>query len=191
MNLESYITPYARAVVCLLKGAVNASDRCWNDLLHYQSEIQKYVAQIGLELIVKRDEGFAYLKQMTDEGGNTLGLIPRKPLGFECSVLAIVLREILEEFDSNLDELYAAECYVTDKALKERIELFLPERFNRVKLLNELDTYIARMVQLGFLIEKRQDNAVCYQIHRIIKEKVTLDQLVEFKKKLESYVESV
>ena len=25
MNLESYITPYARAVVCLLKGAVNAS----------------------------------------------------------------------------------------------------------------------------------------------------------------------
>ena len=78
-------------MVCLLKGAVNTSDRCWNDLLHYQVEIQKYLSQIGLELIVKRDEGFAYLKQMTDESGNTLGLIPRKPLGFECSVLAIIL----------------------------------------------------------------------------------------------------
>ena len=75
--------------------------------------------------------------------------------------------------------------------MKERSELFPPERFNRVKLLNELDTYIARIVQLGFLIEKNQDNRVFYQIHRIIKEKVTLDQLVEFKKKLESYVESV
>ena len=118
-------------------------------------------------------------------------LIPRKPLGFECSVLVIILREVLEEFDSNLDELNATECYITGKELKERIELFLPERFNRVKLLNELDTYIARIVQLGFLIEKNQDNRVFYQIHRIIKEKVTLDQLVEFKKKLESYVESV
>ncbi|MDM8305351.1 DUF4194 domain-containing protein [Phocaeicola salanitronis] len=191
MNLESYISPYARAVVCLLKGPVDASDRCWNDILHYQSEIQKYLFQIGLELIVKRNEGFAYLKQMTDENGNTLGLIPRKPLGFECSVLVIILREVLEEFDSNLDELNATECYITGKELKERIELFLPERFNRVKLLNELDTYIARIVQLGFLIEKNQDNRTFYQIHRIIKEKVTLDQLVEFKKKLESYVESV
>ena len=180
MNLESYISPYARAVVCLLKGPVDASDRCWNDILHYQSEIQKYLFQIGLELIVKRDEGFAYLKQMTDENGNTLGLIPRKPLGFECSVLVIILREVLEEFDSNLDELNATECYITGKELKERIELF-----------NELDTYIARIVQLGFLIEKNQDNRVFYQIHRIIKEKVTIDQLVEFKKKLESYVESV
>ena len=191
MNLESYISPYALAVVCLLKGAVNTSDRCWNDLLHYQVEIQKYLSQIGLELIVKRDEGFAYLKQMTDESGNTLGLIPRKPLGFECSVLAIILREVLEEFDSNLDELYATECYITGKELKERVELFLPERFNRVKLLNELDTYIARLVQLGFLVEKSQDSRTLYQIHRIIKEKVTLDQLSEFKKKLESYVESV
>lgn len=191
MNLESYISPYARAVVCLLKGPVNTSDRCWNDLLHYQHEIQKYVSQIGLELIVKRDEGFAYLKQMTDENGNTLGLVPRKQLGFECSVLVIILREVLEEFDSNLDELYATACYITGKELKERVELFLPERFNRVKLLNELDTYIARLVQLGFLIEKSQDDRTFYQIHRIIKEKVTLDQLVEFKKKLESYVESV
>ena len=191
MNLESYISPYARAVVCLLKGAVNASDRCWNDILHYQIEIQRYLSQIGLELIVKRDEGFAYLKQMTDESGNTLGLIPRKQLGFECSVLVIILREVLEEFDSNLDELNATECYITGKEMKERIEMFLPERFNRVKLLNELDAYIARIVQLGFLIERNQDNRVFYQIHRIIKEKVTLDQLSEFKKKLESYVESV
>lgn len=112
-----------------------------------------------LELIVKRDEGFAYLKQMTDESGNTLGLVPRKPLGFECSVLAIILREVLEEFDSNLDELYTTACYITGKELKERIELFLPERFNRVKLLNELDSYIARMVQLGFLIRKRARRA--------------------------------
>ena len=71
------------------------------------------------------------------------------------------------------------------------MELFLPEKFNRVRLLNELDAYIARIVQLGFLVEKRNENRVSYQIHRIIKEKVTLDQLLEFKQELEKYVESV
>lgn len=189
--MENKRAPYARAVVCLLKGVVNASDRVWEDVLHYQAEIQKYLMQIGIELIVKREEGFAYIRQTTDEEGNTVGLVPRKQLGFEISVILVILRQVLEDFDNNLDELYATECYLTAEDIKERVELFLPEKFNRVRLLNELDAYIVRIVQLGFLVEKRNENRVSYQIHRIIKEKVTLDQLLEFKQELEKYVESV
>ena len=106
-------------------------------------------------------------------------------------MILVILRQVLEDFDNNLDELYATECYLTADDIKERVELFLPEKFNRVRLLNELDAYIARIVQLGFLVEKRNENRVSYQIHRIIKEKVTLDQLLEFKQELEKYVESV
>ena len=153
--MENKRAPYARAVVCLLKGIVNASDRVWEDVLHYQTEIQKYLMQIGIELIVKREEGFAYIRQTTDEEGNTVGLVPRKQLGFEISVILVILRQVLEDFDNNLDELYATECYLTAEDIKERVELFLPEKFNRVRLLNELDAYIARIVQLGFLVEKR------------------------------------
>ena len=75
--------------------------------------------------------------------------------------------------------------------LRERIELFLPERFNRVKLLNEIDAYLNRIVNLGFLKVVKRDNVNLYQIHRVIKEKVTLDQLQDFKNKLQEYVESV
>ena len=75
--------------------------------------------------------------------------------------------------------------------MKERIEIFLPERFNRVKLLSEIDTYITRLVSLGYLKLIKRDNVNTYQIHRIIKEKVTLDKLQEFKDKLQEYVESV
>ena len=137
--MENKRAPYARAVVCLLKGIVNASDRVWEDVLHYQTEIQKYLMQIGIELIVKREEGFAYIRQTTDEEGNTVGLVPRKQLGFEISVILVILRQVLEDFDNNLDELYAAECYLTADDIKERVELFLPEKFNRVRLLNELE----------------------------------------------------
>ncbi len=192
MNLDSIIAPYGKTVVRLLKGPVEASDNnSWEDILNYQTEINKYLSHIGIELIVKRDEGFAYIKQIVDDEDKTIGLIPRQQLGFELSVILIILRQMLEDFDSNIDELYATERYVSPEELKERIEIFLPERFNRVKLLNEIDSYINRIVSLGYLKVIKRDNVNTYQIHRIIKEKVTLDKLQEFKNKLEEYVESV
>ena len=192
MNIDSIIAPYGRTVVRLLKGPVEVTDtNAWEDILNYQSEINKYLANIGIELIVKRDEGFAYIKQIVDDEDRTTGLIPRQQLGFEISVILIILRQMLEEFDSNMDELYATERFVSADELKERIEIFLPERFNRAKLLSEIDTYINRIVSLGYLKLIKRDNVNTYQIHRIIKEKVTLDKLQEFKDKLQEYVESV
>lgn len=192
MNIDSIIAPYGRTVVRLLKGPVEVTDtNVWEDILNYQSEINKYLANIGIELIVKRDEGFAYIKQIVDDEDRTTGLIPRQQLGFEISVILIILRQMLEEFDSNMDELYATERFISADELKERIEIFLPERFNRVKLLSEIDTYINRIVSLGYLKLIKRDNVNTYQIHRIIKEKVTLDKLQEFKDKLQEYVESV
>lgn len=192
MNIDSIIAPYGRTVVRLLKGPVEVTDtNAWEDILNYQSEINKYLMNIGVELIVKRDEGFAYIKQIVDDEDRTTGLIPRQQLGFEISVILIILRQMLEEFDSNMDELYSTECFVRADDLKERIEIFLPERFNRVKLLSEIDTYITRLVSLGYLKLIKRDNVNTYQIHRIIKEKVTLDKLQEFKDKLQEYVESV
>lgn len=192
MNIDSIIAPYGRTVVRLLKGPVEVTDtNAWEDILNYQSEINKYLMNIGIEMIVKRDEGFAYIKQIVDDEDRTTGLIPRQQLGFEISVILIILRQMLEEFDSNMDELYSTECFVRADDLKERIEIFLPERFNRVKLLSEIDTYITRLVSLGYLKLIKRDNVNTYQIHRIIKEKVTLDKLQEFKDKLQEYVESV
>ena len=192
MNIDSIIAPYGRTVVRLLKGPVEVTDtNAWEDIQNYQSEINKYLMNIGIELIVKRDEGFAYIKQIVDDEDKTTGLIPRQQLGFEISVILIILRQMLEEFDSNMDELYSTECFVRADDLKERIEIFLPERFNRVKLLSEIDTYITRLVSLGYLKLLKRDNVNTYQIHRIIKEKVTLDKLQEFKDKLQEYVESV
>ena len=186
MNIDSIIAPYGRTVVRLLKGPVEVTDtNAWEDILNYQSEINKYLMNIGIELIVKRDEGFAYIKQIVDDEDKTTGLIPRQQLGFEISVILIILRQMLEEFDSNMDELYSTECFVRADDLKERIEIFLPERFNRVKLLSEIDTYITRLVSLGYLKLIKRDNVNTYQIHRIIKEKVTLDKLQEFKDKLQ------
>ena len=63
----------------------------WDVVKTYQGEIQDYLSQIGLELIVKKDEGFAYVTQFEDSEGNTQGLVTRRQIGFETSVLLVVL----------------------------------------------------------------------------------------------------
>jgi hypothetical protein len=191
-SLEKNINPYSKAIVKLLKGTVERNSSLWDDIILYQNEIQEYISQIGLELIVKKDEGYAFVKQFEDSEGNTLGLIIRRQIGFETSIVLVVLRQSLEEFDSNPTQIHVNEKFITDIEIKDEVELFLPDKFNRVKFMKELDSYIKRIVDLGYLKEvSKKDNETKYQIHRIIKEKVTLDILQEFKLKLQNYAESI
>ncbi len=190
-NLENYKKPYSKAIVRLLKSTVERNSNVWDDVINYQNEIQEYISLIGLELIVKKDEGFAFVKQFEDSEGNTLGMIQRRQIGFETSIVLVVLRQSLEDFDSNPTQL-ATEKFITNTEIKDELELFLPEKFNRVKFIKELDKYINAAVELGYLKEiNKKDTETKYQIHRIIKEKITLDILQNFKTKLEEYVESV
>lgn len=181
------IKPYSRAIVRLLKGIVEKNDVVWNDVLSYQSDIQDYIGTMGLELIVKKDEGFAFVKQLKLDDDKTMNLVSRRQYGFEVSVMLIVLRQILEDFDSN-PTMQATDKYVTAAEIKEETEMFLPTSYNKVKFEKDLDTYIDRIVGFGFLVEsKHQEGEKRYRIHRIIKEKVTLDDLSDFKNQLNNY----
>jgi len=192
MIMENKIKPYSKAIVRLLKGIINRDNTVWNDIVTYQTEIQDYISIIGLELIVKKDEGFAFVKQTEMEDGSTLNLVSRQQIGFETSVVLVVLRQILEEYDSNPIETQSFEKFITNTEIKEEVELFLPETNNKAKFIEDLDHYINRAEELGFLIETSQrDNETRYQIHRIIKEKITINDLQEFKNKLYGYVESI
>lgn len=191
-NLENYKTNYSKAIVKLLKGSINRNSNVWDDVVNYQIEIQDYISQIGLELIVKKEEGFAFVKQYEDSEGKTLGLVTRRQIGFESSIVLVVLRQSLEDFDNNPTQFQVNEKFITDLEIKEELELFLQEGFNKLKFQNSLDKYIKNVVDLGYLSEvNKKENETKYQIQRIIKEKVTLDILQDFKLKLQAYVESI
>jgi hypothetical protein len=193
MSLENHIKPYSRAIVKLLKSSpVESSSPVWDDIKNYQVEIQDYLGQIGLEVIVRKEEGFAYIRQFENSDGDTLGLTTRRRIGFETSVVLVVLRQSLEEFDSSPISYQSQEKFITDVEIREDLELFLQEGNNRVKFMKELDKYIKKAVELGFLKEVSvKDNETRYQIHRIIKDKITMDDLQEFKIKLGEYAQSV
>ena len=68
----------------------------------------------------------------------------------------------------------------------------MQEGYNRLRFLKDLDKYIKNVVELGYLKEiSKKDIETKYQIQRIIKEKITLDILQEFKIKIQDYVKSV
>ena len=185
---EYGIKPYSKAVVKLLKGVVENNDTIWSNILTYQTEIQDYISLMGLELILKKDEGFAFIKQRTIDDAKTVNLVSRRQYGFELSVMLVVLRQMLEDFDSNPTLSQATDKYVTAFEIKEETEMFLPSTYNKAKFEKELDNNIERLVDFGFLIApKSNDGETRYKIHRIIKEKVTLDDLLDFKKQLNDY----
>lgn len=185
---EYGIKPYSKAVVKLLKGVVENNDTIWSDILAYKTEIQDYISLMGLELILKKDEGFAFIKQRTIDDAKIVNLVSRRQYGFELSVMLVVLRQMLEDFDSNPTLSQATDKYVTAFEIKEETEMFLPSTYNKAKFEKELDNNIERLVDFGFLIApKSNDGETRYKIHRIIKEKVTLDDLLDFKKQLNDY----
>lgn len=185
---EYGIKSYSKAVIKLLKGVVENNDTVWSDIITYQTDIQNYISVMGLELIVKKDEGFAFIKQMTLDDNKTINLVTRRQYGFEISVMLVVLRQMLEDFDSNPTESQAIDKYVTAMEIKEETEMFLPTSYNKAKFEKELDNNIQRIVDFGFLVApKNGEREKRYKIHRLIKEKVSLDDLLEFKTQLNEY----
>lgn len=192
-QLQENIKPYSKAIVKLLKKTIDNDDIVWEDILFYQTEIQEYISKIGLELIIKENDGYAFLKQFEiDNDKNTIGIASRRQVGFETSIVLVILRQIIEEFESDPTDFQVTDKFITESELKEQISFFLPEKYNKVKFLKQLDSYVKNVIKLGYLKESGTNlNEKKYKIHKIIKEKVTLDSLNEFKENLKQYVESI
>ena len=187
-NTEIMLLPYAPTIVKLLQGAVYSEDKLWNELILNQYSIGRYFRQIGIELIVEEKDGYAFLKQIEDEDGKTVGLIRRMPLTYEQTLLCVLLCEWMDEFE--ITDTETRNLYITHKQFRERIELFFKEKSNQAKLLRNLDTLIKDMLSLDFL--KRIEDSPYpderkYEVRRIIKSKITADKLIEFKQKLSDY----
>jgi hypothetical protein len=187
MSTPEKVEPYAAIIVKLLGGEITEDDRLWNELLHYRVPVGEYLARIGIEVVIDQKEGFAFLRQVElDEDGRTIGLIKRNPLSYEVTLICVVLREMLEDFD--MSPATSPYCHVTHKQIREQIELFFKEKSNQVKLLRQLDRYIKQIVELGFLRVIQEGELLderIYEIRRIIKAKITNDVLEDIRYAME------
>jgi hypothetical protein len=192
---NTLIAPYAKSAIKLLQGPVFEDIQdIWDETIRYQVELTQYFEKIALELVIDKRDGYAYLRQIElDESGSTIGLIRRMPLTYDLTLICVLLREWLLEFESN--DLETANLYITPKQFRDRMEMFFKERTNELKFIRELNRHLDQCVDMGFLKLVHKDtinpDEHQYEVKRIIKARITPDELVNFKQQLEDELKSV
>jgi len=181
------ILPYTPVLIKLLKGPVEYLEKtAWEQLLQYQVELTRFLQQLGLVLVLEKEDGYAYLEQMRlDEEENVAGWVRRVQLGYEESILLVLLRDMMAEFE--VGEASSRELIKKRREIKEYAELFFKENPSRVKFIRDLDRLIDRVEELDF-IEKVESADLSdeekFRIKKIIKARVDHEILENFKNQL-------
>jgi len=178
------ILPYTPVFIKLLKGPVEYLEKTsWELLLQYQVELTRFLQQLGLVLVLEKEDGYAYLEQLRlDEEDSVTGWVRRIQLGYEESILLVLLRDMMAEFE--VGETTTRELIKKRREIKEYAELFFKENPSRVKFIRDLDRLIDRVEELDFL-EKVENHDLSdeqkFRIKKIIKAKVDNEILDNFK----------
>ena len=180
------------AVTQLMKGVVyrDAHERVWGHLIQIQSRVRDYVAVLGLEVVIDEAEGYAFLRQRPDDDHDTERvplprLIPRRSLSFHVSLLLALLRKRLAEFDAQGAD---TRLILSREQIVEMVRLFLPATSNEARLTDQIDSYLHRAAELGFLHQVKGSEQA-YEVRRILKAFVDGQWLADFDRRLAEYEE--
>ena len=176
-------------VVPLLKGVLYREDNpgLWDALVHLQASVRDYVAILGLELMFDEAEGYAFLRsrQSEDEDGQSAipRLVARRQLSYPVSLLLVLLRKKLAEFDAGGGD---TRLILSRDEVVELIRIFLPAGSNEVKLIDQVDGTLNKIAEMGF-IRRLRGQGQMIEVRRIIKAFVDAQWLADFDERLAEY----
>lgn len=171
------------AAVRLLQGAVYADDpRIWDILLRWQTPLENYFGRLGLLLVVDEPERLAYLRQASEDelpdGYEKLPkLFRRTRLGYDTTLLCVLLREELRRFEE--EDVHNERCVVEATALFDQWVTFLPSQNDEVRQRREFCQTLAKLEDLGFIskFNDSNDEPETWEVRRIIKARVPAAEL--------------
>jgi hypothetical protein len=193
MQSPPKILPYTSVFIKLLKGPIEYVEKgAWEKLVQYKAELTVFLQQLGLTLILDEQDGYAYVKHtITEEDDSTVSWVQRRSLTYEESVMLVLLREMMAEFE--IGEATTRELIKKRREIKEYAELFFKENASRVKFLKEIDRLIDKAEENGFL-DKTENHDIAdeqkFRIKKIIKAKVGSEELDLFYQQLQKHKEA-
>jgi hypothetical protein len=177
--------------ITLLKGVIyrEGDERLWGALLDLQTRVREYLAILGLELVLDEAEGYAFLRGKPDcedgSGSKAPRLVARRPLSFPVSLLLALLRRKLAEFDASGGD---TRLVLSRDDLVELVRVFLPDSSNEARFVDQIETHINKIVDLGFLRRlKATSGPASYEVRRILKAFVDAQWLADFDARLAAY----
>ena len=172
-----------------------SDEHLWGALLNLQARVRDYMAVLNLDLVLDEAEGYAFLKsrpEPTDDDPTPRlpRLVARRPLSFPVSLLLALLRRKLAEFDAGGGD---TRLVLGRDDIVELVRVFLPDGPNEAKLIDQIESTINKVVELGFLHKLKPVVAgaaagpASYEVRRILKAFVDAQWLAEFDARLAAY----
>lgn len=186
-------------VVPLLKAVLYRDDNValWAALLGLQARVRDFVAVLGLDLTLDEAEGYAFLRGRAgadpdDDAPRLPRLIARRPLGFQVSLLLALLRKKLAEFDASGGD---TRLILSRDQVVELIRVFLPAGSNESRLIDQVETHLNKVIELGFVRRLKPQGSGAhaarsepmFEVRRILKAFVDAQWLSEFDLRLAAY----
>ena len=125
----------SKTIIKLFNGVLYKNDhqKLWLELEKSYAMITDYLKPLGLEVLFDELEGYAYLKNLEFEEDFPI-LLRKRTLSYRVSLLIVLLRKRLTQFDMQSDE---SRAIISKADIVEMFELFLTESSNEVKQIKQ------------------------------------------------------
>ena len=186
-------------VVPLLRGVLYREEdpALWATLLAQRARVADYVAVLALDLHVDEAEGYAFLRSRTagdgddDRAPKLPRLVRRQPLSFHVSLLLALLRKKMVEFDASGGD---TRLILSRSQVVELIRVFLPAGSNESRLIDQVETHLNKVIELGFVRRLKPAGVgqePVFEVRRILKAFVDAQWLADFDQRLAAYAQQL
>lgn len=180
--------PWSAAAVRLLQGVVYHDDnpQVWDILLRSVSPLTDYFSKLGLLVVVDEADGMAYLRQLEEEDlppeySTIPRLFRRTPLGYDSTLLCVLLRDALRQFEE--EDVQNERCVISQNDLLSLWQAFFPKQTDEVRLNRSLVSALRKLEELKFVKQFEQEPP-SWEVRRIIKARLPLADLERLRQSL-------
>lgn len=196
-------------LIKLLQGFLLQEDKqAWEALQLQQTVVREFFATLGLHLHLDENDGYAFLRTIPmgeSEDGKVTGesaighiqqeeavekkkltLMRKVPLSFEVSLLCVLLREALDQFDATVHDDHRLIMAKSD--IYDLLKLYFPDKHDETKLMRRWDAIINKVIELGFIRELKPDTSRI-EVLRIIKAMIDAERVGEMKRNMLAYAQ--
>ena len=175
---------FSTLLINLLKGVIHKEEsiKDWNSLIEQRYYVEEYFNKLGLILVIDDTDYYAYLKQ-NNELEDIPKLLSKRQLSYHTSLLLVMLRKRLQEFDSKESQF---RLIITNNDIYDMMTIFYKNINNEVKMKNNIDSSIKKVIELGVLkpLKNKKDS---YEVIRIIRSLIDAQCLKGIDDKLNEY----
>jgi hypothetical protein len=106
------------------------------------------------DVLFDEADGYPYLRQRAAVDGEAElpRLIQRRQLSYPVSLILVLLRKRLTEFDATGGD---TRLVVSRDQVADQVPLFLSDTANEARLLDRIDAHLNKVIELGFLCRRR------------------------------------